>query len=34
MKLLVVDVQKGITDERLFDFESFIRSLLNGVWTT
>ena len=24
MKLLVVDVQKGITDERLFDFESFI----------
>ena len=24
MKLLVVDIQKGITDERLFDFESFI----------
>lgn len=24
MKLLVIDVQKGITDERLYDFENFI----------
>ena len=27
MKLLVVDVQKGITDERLYDFEGFLKNL-------
>ena len=27
MVLLVIDVQKGITDERLFDFESFVRNI-------
>ncbi|MCR5671931.1 MAG: cysteine hydrolase [Butyrivibrio sp.] len=25
MKLIVVDIQKGITDERLYDFENFIK---------
>lgn len=24
MKLLVIDIQKGITDSRLFDFDEFI----------
>ena len=24
MKLLVIDIQKGITDSRLFNFEAFI----------
>lgn len=24
MKLLVIDIQKGITDNRLYNFESFI----------
>ena len=24
MKLLVIDIQKGITDNRLFNFEAFI----------
>ena len=26
MKLIVVDIQKGITDERLYDFEGFINN--------
>lgn len=27
MKLLVIDIQKGITDERLYNFEAFISSV-------
>ncbi len=27
MVLLVIDVQKGITDNRLYDFENFISNL-------
>lgn len=26
MKLLVIDIQKGITDSRLYNFESFIEN--------
>ena len=33
MKLLVVDIQKGITDERLFDFESFITNTCRIIET-
>ena len=33
MKLLVVDIQKGITDERLFDFESFITNTCQIIET-
>ncbi len=31
MKLIVVDIQKGITDERLYDFESFIKNVTNII---
>ena len=31
MKLIVIDVQKGITDERLYDFEGFIRNVTNII---
>lgn len=27
MKIIVVDVQKGITDERLYDFNGFIKNI-------
>ena len=27
MKLLIIDVQKGITDERLYEFESFVENV-------
>ena len=33
MKLLVIDVQKGITDERLFEYESFIKNTANLIET-
>ncbi len=33
MKLLVVDIQKGITDKRLFDFESFITNTCQIIET-
>ena len=29
MKLLVIDIQKGITDSRLFNFETFIDDTLS-----
>ena len=29
MKLIVVDIQKGITDERLYDFDVFIKNVKN-----
>lgn len=40
MKLLVIDIQKGITDSRLFNFEAFIDDTIriikaardNQVW--
>ena len=31
MKLIVIDVQKGITDERLYDFDGFIRNVTSIV---
>ena len=31
MKLIVVDIQKGITDERLYDFETFIKNVTNII---
>ena len=31
MKLIVVDIQKGITDERLYDFEGFIKNVTNII---
>ena len=31
MKLIVIDVQKGITDERLYDFDGFIRNVTNII---
>lgn len=27
MKLIVIDIQKGITDERLYDFDGFINNV-------
>ena len=33
MKLIVVDIQKGITDERLYAFESFIKNVTNIIKT-
>ena len=27
MKLIVIDIQKGITDERLYDFAGFIKNV-------
>ena len=33
MKLLVIDVQKGITDERLFEYEFFIKKTANLIET-
>ena len=32
MVLLVIDVQKGITDERLYNFESFVRSIKRLIY--
>ena len=31
MKLIVVDIQKGITDERLYDFDVFIKNVKNII---
>ena len=31
MKLIVIDVQKGITDERLYDFDGFIRNVTSCI---
>ena len=31
MKLIVIDVQKGITDERLYDFEGFIKNVTSII---
>lgn len=31
MKLIVIDVQKGITYERLYDFDGFIRNVTNII---
>ena len=31
MKLIVIDVQKGITDERLYNFDGFIRNVTNII---
>jgi nicotinamidase-related amidase len=31
MKLIVIDVQKGITDERLYDFDGFIKNVTNII---
>lgn len=31
MKLIVIDVQKGITDERLYDFDGFIRNVTSII---
>lgn len=33
MKLLVIDIQKGITDERLYAFESFISNTIKIIET-
>ena len=27
MKLIIIDVQKGITDDRLYEFESFVENV-------
>ncbi len=29
MKLIVIDIQKGITDERLYDYDDFIKNVKN-----
>lgn len=31
MKLIVIDIQKGITDERLYDYDDFIRNVKNVI---
>ncbi len=31
MKLIVVDIQKGITDQRLYNFEGFIKNVTNII---
>ena len=31
MKLIVIDVQKGITDERLYDFDRFIKNVTSII---
>ena len=31
MKLIVIDVQKGITDERLYDFDGFIKNVTSII---
>ena len=31
MKLIVIDIQKGITDERLYDFDGFIRNVTSII---
>ena len=31
MKLSVIDIQKGITDERLYDFAGFIKNVANII---
>ena len=31
MKLIVIDIQKGITDERLYDFDGFIMNVTNII---
>ena len=31
MKLIVIDIQKGITDERLYDFDGFIRNVISII---
>ena len=31
MKLIVIDIQKGITDERLYDFDGFINNVTNII---
>ena len=31
MKLVVVDIQKGITDERLYDFDVFIKNVISII---
>lgn len=33
MKLLVIDIQKGITDERLYHFDSFIKNTVQIIET-
>ena len=33
MKLIVIDIQKGITDERLYDFDGFIKNVTNIIDT-
>ncbi len=31
MKLIVIDIQKGITDERLYDFDGFIKNVTSII---
>ena len=31
MKLIVIDIQKGITDERLYDFTGFIKNVTRVI---
>ena len=31
MKLIVIDIQKGITDERLYDFAGFIKNVTSII---
>ena len=31
MKLIVIDVQKGITDERLYNYESFLKNITSII---
>lgn len=33
MRLLVIDIQKGITDERLYNFKSFIENTIRIIST-
>ena len=33
MNLIVIDIQKGITDERLYDFDGFIKNVTNIIDT-
>lgn len=31
MELIVIDIQKGITDERLYDYDDFIKNVKNVI---
>ncbi|WP_330363826.1 hypothetical protein [Butyrivibrio sp. WCD2001] len=32
MKLIVIDIQKGITDERLYNFDGFIKNVTSIIY--